>query len=29
MSGPMTYSVDGNQYVSVVAGNALFTFGLR
>ena len=29
MSGPMTYSVDGNQYVSVVAGNVLFTFGLR
>lgn len=29
MSGPMTYSVNGNQYVSVVAGNALFTFGLR
>jgi alcohol dehydrogenase (cytochrome c) len=28
-SGPMTYSVDGNQYVSVVAGNALYTFGLR
>jgi alcohol dehydrogenase (cytochrome c) len=29
LSGPMTYSVNGNQYVSVVAGNALFTFGLR
>jgi len=29
MSGPMTYSVDGNQYVSVVAGNALYTFGLK
>lgn len=29
ISGPMTYSVDGNQYVSVVAGNVLFTFGLR
>jgi alcohol dehydrogenase (cytochrome c) len=28
-SGPMTYSVNGNQYVSVVAGNNLFTFGLR
>ena len=28
-SGPMTYSVNGNQYVSVVAGNGLFTFGLR
>jgi alcohol dehydrogenase (cytochrome c) len=29
MSGPMTYTVNGNQYVSVVAGNALYTFGLR
>jgi len=28
-SGPMTYSVAGKQYVSVVAGNALYTFGLR
>jgi len=29
MSGPMTYTVNGRQQVSVVAGNALFTFGLR
>ncbi|HZI50296.1 MAG TPA: PQQ-binding-like beta-propeller repeat protein, partial [Terriglobia bacterium] len=29
ISGPMTYSVDGKQYVSVVAGNSLYTFGLR
>src|SRR5262245_21549253 len=29
MSGPMTFSLEGKQYVSVTAGNALFTFGLR
>lgn len=29
MSGPMTYMANGNQYVSVVSGNALFTFGLK
>jgi alcohol dehydrogenase (cytochrome c) len=28
-SGPMTYSVNGNQYVTVASGNGLFTFGLR
>src|ERR1051326_2308521 len=28
-SGPMTYSVDGRQYVAVNAGNCLFVFGLR
>jgi alcohol dehydrogenase (cytochrome c) len=28
-SGPMTYMVSGSQYVSVVAGYALYTFGLR
>ena len=28
-SGPMTYSVGGRQYVSVAAGNSLFTFALR
>ena len=28
-SGPMTYSVNGRQYVSVSAGNALFTYALR
>ncbi len=27
-SGPMTYSVNGQQYVAVCAGNALFVFGL-
>jgi alcohol dehydrogenase (cytochrome c) len=29
LSGPMTYMANGNQYVSVVSGNALFTFGLK
>jgi alcohol dehydrogenase (cytochrome c) len=28
-SGPMTYSVAGKQYVSITAGNVLFTFGLK
>jgi alcohol dehydrogenase (cytochrome c) len=28
-SGPMTYQVDGKQYVTVAAGHALFTFALR
>jgi alcohol dehydrogenase (cytochrome c) len=28
-SGPMTYMVNGKQYVSVQCGNALYTFGLR
>src|SRR6266581_5078842 len=28
-SGPMTFEVEGKQYVSVAAGHALFTFGLR
>jgi len=28
-AGPMTYQVDGKQYVSIQAGSALFTFGLR
>lgn len=28
-SGPMTYSVNGRQYVSVAAGNALFSFALK
>jgi alcohol dehydrogenase (cytochrome c) len=28
-SGPMTYSVAGKQYVSVTAGNVLYTFGLK
>ena len=29
MAGPMTYQVDGDQYVAVAAGHALFVFGLR
>jgi alcohol dehydrogenase (cytochrome c) len=28
-AGPMTYLVNGKQYVSIQAGSALFTFGLR
>jgi alcohol dehydrogenase (cytochrome c) len=28
-AGPMSYSVNGKQYVSIQAGSALFTFGLR
>jgi alcohol dehydrogenase (cytochrome c) len=28
-SGAMTYSVNGRQYVTVTAGNALFAFALR
>jgi alcohol dehydrogenase (cytochrome c) len=28
-AGPMTYTVNGKQYVSIQAGSALFTFGLR
>ena len=28
-AGPMTYAVNGKQYVSIAAGNALFAFGLR
>ncbi len=28
-SGPMTYSVDGRQYVAVSAGNSLFVYGLK
>jgi alcohol dehydrogenase (cytochrome c) len=28
-SGAMTYSVNGRQYVSVAAGNSLFTFALK
>ena len=29
IAGPMSYQVDGKQYVSVAAGNGLFVFGLR
>jgi alcohol dehydrogenase (cytochrome c) len=28
-NGPMTYSVNGKQYVATAAGNALFVFGLQ
>ncbi len=28
-NGPITYAVDGKQYVAVAAGNGLFVFGLR
>ena len=28
-AAPMTYSVDGKQYISIAAGHALFTFALR
>ena len=28
-AGPITYAVAGKQFVSVPAGNAVFTFGLR
>ena len=28
-SGPMSFSVNGKQYVSVMVGSSLFTFGLR
>jgi alcohol dehydrogenase (cytochrome c) len=28
-AGPMTYAVDGEQYVSIQVGHTLFTFGLR
>ena len=27
-AGPMSYAVDGKQYVTVAADNAIFTFGL-
>ena len=29
VAGPITFEVDGNQYVSIAAGSSLFTFGLR
>jgi len=28
-AGPMSYSVDGKQYVAISAGNSLFVYGLR
>jgi outer membrane protein assembly factor BamB len=29
IAGPITYLVDGKQYVSIASGNGLFTFALR
>jgi alcohol dehydrogenase (cytochrome c) len=29
VNGPMTYQVDGQQYVAVISGNSLLTFALR
>ena len=29
MSAPVTYSIDGKQYVIVNSGNVMATFGLR
>jgi alcohol dehydrogenase (cytochrome c) len=28
-SGPMSYAINGRQYIAVAAGNALFAFALR
>ena len=28
-AGPMTYEVDGRQYIAIAAGHSLFVFGLR
>jgi alcohol dehydrogenase (cytochrome c) len=28
-SGPMTFSINGRQYITVTAGNSLFAFALR
>jgi len=28
-AGPMSYAVDGKQYVAIAAGSALFVYGLR
>ena len=29
IAGPITYRVDGKQYITIAAGNSLFAFGLR
>jgi outer membrane protein assembly factor BamB len=29
VNGPITYAIDGTQYVSIISGNSLVTFGLR
>ena len=26
---PMTFAVDGEQYITIAAGNVVYTFGLR
>ena len=28
-AAPMSYAVDGKQYLTIAAGNVVFTFGLR
>jgi hypothetical protein len=28
IAAPMTYSLDGKEYVAIAAGSALYTFGL-
>jgi glucose dehydrogenase len=28
-AGPMSYQVNGKQYISIQAGSSLYTFGLR
>jgi outer membrane protein assembly factor BamB len=28
-AGPITYGLNGKQYISIAAGHSLFTFGLR
>src|SRR6187399_1150258 len=29
VNGPITYAIDGKQYVAVISGNSLYAFGLR
>ena len=29
VNGPISFSVDNSQYVSIISGNSLLTFGLR
>jgi alcohol dehydrogenase (cytochrome c) len=29
VNGPISYELDGEQYVSAASGNSLFSFGLR
>ena len=29
IAGPISYQVDGKQYITIAAGNSLFTFALR